>query len=146
MIEFLKWRWYLCELFIYGIKKKGVHFSWSVVEIQIWYELQKTTKKVYMPKFNFPVQFGMEISVEKTRSTIELKSRFRTTIECTCQISISHVNLKVKYAWKSLFSRSKSENIINSPLLIDVGSWFSDMLYHFELSIDWLKQEQFLKF
>ena len=44
------------------------------------------------------------------------------------------------------FFKVKKGEIPISPLLIDLGGWFFDMIYNFWFSIGWFKKEQILRF
>ena len=53
-------------------------------------------------------------------------------------------NLRIKFS----LSRSiwREDKLLLSPLLIDLGGWFLDMLYNSKLSMDGFNKKQFLRF
>ena len=106
-------------------------------------------------KHGFHWQYNLENQAKEHRKSIRFngakKSRLPKYIcsvstKFTYQISTSQQNLVGRWRKNHFFSSSKKRKPLISPLLINPGSWFLDMLYNFELSIKWLENDQFSRF
>ena len=112
--------------------------------------------KVVLSSIKREVMRGTNPKYEKTRlkkhifrlygSTMDLKNGNLNVASTknTYQISTSYSICKGDKRGTTLF-KVKKGNLI-CPLLIDPRSWFSDILCHFEFSVDRPKKEQFLRF
>ena len=121
---------------------------------------------MHIPNFSLLAQFGGELCEEQTQKMRKLRKPDQKTIFLRLWGNAMDLkthnpqkerlgclmNVYIKFPFPSsiwrgdrrgtvLFQGQKRGKTFISPLLIDLGSWFSDMLYDFSFSINWLKKK-----
>ena len=119
------------------------------------------TPLLYIPNFSDIAQFGEELCEERAKKMRKTRKPDQQTTSfgrCGGEMRLKSrdllkahlgplLNVHTKFQLPSsickgdrgiaLFHDQKRGEISISPLLIDAGGWFFDMLYNFWLSIDW---------